>query len=155
MHGVLLAQVDLPAAHGRGAWAQLIVLRSHAVARRVTFGTETVGFLEPAFHGLRAIGHPSRAVALLTGMVASKVPVTAHRGYLRSGGKRRKLPSPRRVRRRSRRTPSPLALYAGVRTQALETGVVRLYGVVVILGRWARAWCARLCVVHKTSPYGP
>ena len=47
------------------------------------------------------------------------------------------------------------ALYAGVGAQALETGVVCLYGVVVILGRWVRAGCARLCGVHKLSPYGP
>src|SRR5215208_1973763 len=30
------------------------------------------------------------------------------------------------------------ALVAGVRAQALEAGVVRLYGVVVILGGWVR-----------------
>jgi hypothetical protein len=35
---------------------------SHAVARRVTFGTEAVGFLEPAIFGLRAIEHPPRAL---------------------------------------------------------------------------------------------
>src|SRR5918993_1708761 len=39
------------------------------------------------------------------------------------------------------------AVYAGVR--ALEAGVVRLYGVVVILGGWVRVGCARLCGVHR------
>ena len=38
------------------------------------------------------------------------------------------------------------AVYAGVR--ALEAGVVRLYGIVVISGRWVR-WCARLSGVHS------
>jgi hypothetical protein len=41
------------------------------------------------------------------------------------------------------------AVYAGART--LEAGVVRLYGVVVIVSRWVRAGCARLCGVHKSS----
>src|SRR5215217_7844561 len=35
---------------------------------------------------------------------------------------------------------------------ALEAGVVRLYGVVVILGRWVRVGCARLCGVHSSVP---
>jgi len=38
------------------------------------------------------------------------------------------------------------ALVAGV--GALEAGVMRLYGVVVILGRWVRG-CARLSGVHS------
>jgi hypothetical protein len=41
------------------------------------------------------------------------------------------------------------ALAAGV--GPLEAGVVRLYGVVVVLGRWVRAGCARLTIVHKRS----
>src|ERR687897_822550 len=40
------------------------------------------------------------------------------------------------------------AVHAGV--GALEAGVVCLYGVVVLLGRWVRG-CARLCGVHKSS----
>jgi hypothetical protein len=39
--------------------------------------------------------------------------------------------------------------------QALKTGVVRLYGVVVILGGWVRVGCARLCGVHEAPPRGP
>ena len=46
------------------------------------------------------------------------------------------------------------ALVAGVGTQALETRVVRLYGVVVILSGWLRG-CARLCGVHEAPPRGP
>src|SRR5215207_1616553 len=41
------------------------------------------------------------------------------------------------------------AIVAGV--GALEAGVVRLYSVVVLLGRWVRVGCARLCGVHKSS----
>jgi hypothetical protein len=40
------------------------------------------------------------------------------------------------------------AVHARVGTQALETGVVRLYSVVVILSGWMRG-CARLCGVHS------
>src|SRR5215211_2658045 len=40
------------------------------------------------------------------------------------------------------------AISAGVRAQALEAGAVRLYGVVVVLGRWVRAGCARLLCGH-------
>ena len=47
------------------------------------------------------------------------------------------------------------ALVAGVRAQALETRVVRLYSVVVILGGWVRVGCARLCGVHEAPPRGP
>src|SRR5829696_1172957 len=47
------------------------------------------------------------------------------------------------------------AAHAGVRAQALETRVVRLYGVVTILGRWARAGCARLLCGHEAPPRGP
>jgi hypothetical protein len=32
---------------------------------------------------------------------------------------------------------------------ALEAGVVRVNGVVVLLGRWVRVRCARLCGVHS------
>ena len=39
------------------------------------------------------------------------------------------------------------AVHAGV--GALEAGVVRLYAVVVILGRWVRVGCARLSRVHS------
>jgi hypothetical protein len=45
---VLFAVVARPAAHGRGARAKLTAAGSHAVARRVTFGTQTVGFLKLA-----------------------------------------------------------------------------------------------------------
>src|SRR5215217_7988938 len=83
---MLLAQVDLPAAHGREARAKPIVLRSHAVARRVALGTETVGFLQSALYGLRKIEHPISAVALPTGRVALKVPLTAHEGYSMAAG---------------------------------------------------------------------
>jgi DNA-binding XRE family transcriptional regulator len=34
----------------------------------------------------------------------------------------------------------------------LEAGVVDLYGVVVILSRWVRVGCARLCGVHSEPP---
>src|SRR5215204_6191400 len=93
-YGVLLAVVAWPAAHGRGARARVTPARSHAVAWRVTLGTETVGFLELAVFGLRAIGHPARVVALPAGMIAFEVPVTAHESHRRNGGRRRKLPSP-------------------------------------------------------------
>jgi hypothetical protein len=42
------------------------------------------------------------------------------------------------------------AVHAGV--GALEAGVVRLYGVVVIIGGWVRVGCARLCAVHSEPP---
>ena len=67
---MLLAVVAFPAAHGRGAGAKVTAAGSHAVAWRVTFGTETVGFLELAIFGLRAIEHPPRAVAITTEMIA-------------------------------------------------------------------------------------
>jgi len=41
------------------------------------------------------------------------------------------------------------AIEAGVGAQTLEAGVVGLYGVVVILGRWVRVGCARLYGVHS------
>ena len=44
------------------------------------------------------------------------------------------------------------AVHAGV--GALQAGVVRLYGVVVILG-WVRVGCARLCVGHEVPLRGP
>jgi len=43
--------------------------------------------------------------------------------------------------------------YAGTRT--LQASVVRLYGVVVIFGRWMRVGCARLCGVHEAPSRGP
>ena len=47
------------------------------------------------------------------------------------------------------------AINARAGTHALEAGVVRLYGVVVvvILGGWVRAGCARLFGVHSVSPF--
>jgi hypothetical protein len=68
-------------------------------------------------------------------------------GYPRNDGRRRRLPSPRRTRLCSQRTPIRLA---GTRT--LQAGVVSLYGVVVILGRWVRVGCARLRGVHSEPP---
>src|SRR5215208_4444710 len=44
-------------------------------------------------------------------------------------------------------------LFAGAGT--LQASVVRLYGVVVILGRWVRVGCARLRGVHEAPPRGP
>ena len=81
----------------------------------MAFGTQTIRFLKPANYGLRAIGHPARTVALPTGTIASKVPVTAYESYRRSGRKRRTLPSPRRIRRRSRPTPCRLDVARGGR----------------------------------------
>src|SRR5688500_9091532 len=43
------------------------------------------------------------------------------------------------------------AVHAGVGAQAVETGVVCLYGVVVILSRWVDVGCARLSSVHSFS----
>ena len=45
---MLFAVVAWPAAHGRGAGAKVTIAGSHAVAWRVTFGTQMVGFLELA-----------------------------------------------------------------------------------------------------------
>jgi len=80
-YDVLLAVVAWPAAHGRGAGAKVSTAGSHAVAWRVTLGTQTVGFLKLAIFGLRAIEHPPRAVALTTEMIALKGPVIAHERY--------------------------------------------------------------------------
>src|SRR5687767_5408194 len=66
---MLLGVVAFPAAPGRGARAELTTAGSHAVARRVAFGTEPVCFLELAICGLRAIEHPPRAVAITTEMI--------------------------------------------------------------------------------------
>ena len=52
---VLLAVVAWPAAHGRGTVAKVTAAGSHAVAWRVAFGTETVGYLKLAIFALRAI----------------------------------------------------------------------------------------------------
>src|SRR5215216_2277144 len=68
-HDVLLTVVAWPQAPGRGAGAKVTAAGSHAVARRVTFGTKTVGFLELATFSLRAIEHPTCAIALTTGMI--------------------------------------------------------------------------------------
>src|SRR5215208_1063546 len=67
---MLLAVVAFHATHGRGARAKLTAAGSHAVARRMAFGTETVGFLKLAIFGLRALEHPACAVALTTEMIA-------------------------------------------------------------------------------------
>jgi hypothetical protein len=67
---VLLAVVAWPAAHGRGAGAKVTTAASDAVAWRMSFGTQTVGFLKLAIFGLRAIEHPACAVALTTEMIA-------------------------------------------------------------------------------------
>jgi len=45
------------------------------------------------------------------------------------------------------------AVHAGTGAQAVETGVVRLNGVVVIVGGWVRVGCARLCGVHSVPPF--
>jgi hypothetical protein len=45
------------------------------------------------------------------------------------------------------------AFEAGAGT--LKASVVCLYRVVVILGRWVRVGCARLCGVHRAPPCGP
>ena len=60
---MLPAAVTLPAAHGRRTRAEPTVAGYHAVPRRVALGTEAVGPLEPAAHGLGPVGHPARAVA--------------------------------------------------------------------------------------------
>jgi hypothetical protein len=41
--------------------------------------------------------------------------------------------------------------YPTLKTRAgtLQASVMRLYSVVVILGRWVRVGCARLCSVHS------
>jgi hypothetical protein len=43
------------------------------------------------------------------------------------------------------------AAYAGA--QPLQASVVRLYSVVVIVGRWVRVGCARLSRVHSYSSF--
>ena len=45
---MFFAVVAWPAAHGRGAQAKLTAAGSHAVAWRVTFGTQMVGLLKLA-----------------------------------------------------------------------------------------------------------
>src|SRR5215211_5180234 len=47
------------------------------------------------------------------------------------------------------------AIGAGARAQALESGVVRLYGVVLLLSGWVRVGCARLLCGHEVPPRGP
>ena len=69
-YDVLLTVVAWPAALGRRAGAKVSTAGSHAVAWRVAFGTEKVGFLKLATFGLRAIEHPARAVALTTERIA-------------------------------------------------------------------------------------
>jgi hypothetical protein len=73
MRGVLPAVVGPPAAHGRGARAKPVVLRSHAQARRAALGAGAAGPLEPAFNGLESIGHPARAFAPPAGKIAQTV----------------------------------------------------------------------------------
>src|SRR5215213_8827286 len=67
---VLLTVVAWPQAPGRGAGAKVSTAGSHAVAWRMTFGTETVGFLKLAIFCLRAIEYPARTVTLTTEMIA-------------------------------------------------------------------------------------
>src|ERR687884_2308678 len=47
------------------------------------------------------------------------------------------------------------AIVAGVGTQGLKARVVRLNGVVVILGGWGRVGCARLLYGHEVPLRGP
>jgi hypothetical protein len=47
------------------------------------------------------------------------------------------------------------AFVAGVGAQALETAELRLYSVVLLLDRWVRMGCARLCGGHEVPPRGP
>jgi hypothetical protein len=68
-YDVLFAVVSQPAAHGRGTVAKVTAADFHAVAWRMSFGTETVGFLKLAIFGLRAIEYPARAVALTTEII--------------------------------------------------------------------------------------
>ena len=70
MREMLLAVVAPPAAHDPWARAKPLAVRSHAVAWRAALGAEAVGLLEPAVYGLRAVGHPARAVALAAGTIA-------------------------------------------------------------------------------------
>lgn len=63
---VLFAIEVEPAANGAGAGAKTGGLRAHAIAGRVAVGTEAIGFLKLAVHGLRAVGYPARTVALPT-----------------------------------------------------------------------------------------
>jgi hypothetical protein len=78
------------------------------------------------------------------------VPWTgAKRLRRRNGGRHRRLLYPRRTRLCSRRIPNHPCKRGG---QRLETGVVRLYGVVVLLGGWVRVGCARLSGVHEVPP---
>jgi hypothetical protein len=151
----LLAVVAQPAAHGCGARAKVTAAVSHAVAWRVTLGTEAVGYLELAVFGLRAIGCPARAVALQAGIVALKVPATAHASYRRSGGKRRRLPSHRLLRRRSRRTPSHLCRRgdAGARDRS-SAPLCRPDARGVVL-RSMGAQGALDSLVSISTPYGP
>jgi hypothetical protein len=44
-------------------------------------------------------------------------------------------------------------VYAGVGTQALKTGVVRFYGVVVIFSGWVRGLRGRLLLVHSFTSF--
>src|SRR5215213_7331164 len=77
---VLLTVVAWPQAPGRGAGAKVSTAGSHAVAWRMSFGTQTVGFLKLAIFALRAIEHPACAIALTTEMIA----VHASCPYLRT-----------------------------------------------------------------------
>jgi len=82
------------------------------------------------------------------GRIGDRHSAKVSMGYPRNDGRRRTLLSPRRIRLCA---DEYSATHAGVRALALETGVVRLYSVVVILGRWVRVGCATLCGVHKSS----
>ena len=54
-YDMLLAVVAWSAADGRGAGAKVTAAGPHAVALRMAFGTQTVGFLKPAIFALSAI----------------------------------------------------------------------------------------------------
>ena len=91
LRDMLLAVVAWPAAHARGARARVTAIRSYAVAWRVAFGTEPVGFLKLAISCLRAIEHPARAVALTTEMIAVQVSCPPLRTALPSLDVRKRL----------------------------------------------------------------
>jgi hypothetical protein len=47
------------------------------------------------------------------------------------------------------------AAHACAGTQALETGVVRFYDVILLLNGWVHVGCARLLYGHEVPPRGP
>jgi len=141
---VLLTVVARSAAPGRGTGAKVTAAGSHAVAWRVTVGTETVGFLEFAISGLRAIEHPPCAVALKAEIIA------VHARLIRATAAGVGVFSLLAVLVYI--ADEYPAAYARAGAQALEASIVRLYVVLKIVGcffgGWARG-CARLSGVHK------